>query len=179
MLPAHIETIRVGTFDIMTGEAVIADPCYSQDDIPSLGILTSATNGTYHAVIERATGIYGRVSRLYAIHDGATEKQLSDPRRLTLIPDGSDMTAGIPVDSGQVTICDASMYEGGTDSQWYGLLCDMSLDYDGNQAGAFCGGCISSSGYGDGFYPVFACVDDMGNELGWCVEFISDEELNE
>lgn len=179
--PQATETVELGTFDVISGQVAIADPCYRRRDVPSLGVLTEATNGTYHAVIEKIQGLYGRVSRLYAIHDDAFRGHGENPRALSLVPfdEGASMFSGAGVDSGQMSICDADLFRGGDDMTWYNMLCDITLDYEHDQSGTFDGGCVSSSGYGDGFYPVMMCQDGDGNEMGWCVVFIDDNELGE
>lgn len=157
--------VEVGTFDVLSGEVVVSDPCYDLTRNPDLGHTQEATNGTYHAVIEKELGIYGRVRRLYALREGFDE-----PDALTLRE-----VAGVGVDSGQMSICDA-MANHASDSAWYDMVCEITLDYEGNQSGVFEGGCASSSGYGDGYYPVYECLDERHENVGWCVIFIYDDD---
>jgi hypothetical protein len=91
----------------------------------------------------------------------------------------------VPVDSGQMMVVDPCYIR---DNDFYGNACSASLS--DNQAGAFsvtgnssfADAVCSSTGYGDGMYPVFIEYEDCGD---WgrrvksiTVEFISDEEYD-
>jgi len=102
----------------------------------------------------------------------------------------------VGVDSGQVMICDPCYI----DSEWkkeefkgdnkptenfsYPACCDLTiksprfgqLNYKMGHPGV---GVVSSSGYGDGLYPVYAEINEHGRIKSLFIEFIDDSEEND
>lgn len=168
-----LEVVHLGDFVISSGQVTIADPCYDLTKYPDLGFTTSVENGIYDAVIICGAERYGRVHRLYALRHGVSDAILAHPESLWL-----KEQSAVGVDSGQMAICDSMANHSG-DAKWYDMVCDITLDYDRRQSGTFDGGCASSSGYGDGLYPVYECLDKDDKAVGWCVVFIDIEEEEE
>lgn len=61
-----------------------------------------------------------------------------------------------------------------TTTDWYEICCDKTLS--NQQAGIVPGGCVSSSGYGNGGYPAYYANDKDGLVNAIKIVFISDEE---
>lgn len=142
----------IGKFEVVSGCIVAADPCYdtSGDAFNDLMAKFKAKNGTYRAYAEE---YMGRIARLHAIHESVKLDRggwIIRPTKYT----------GIGVDSGTMGIFDekyhAEYHTGDLDETWYDEnICENpELDSEGaaildNRA------CVSSSGYGDGSYPVY------------------------
>jgi len=142
---------KVGTFEIGSGEVVVSDPCYS------LGTWCQgqvhAKNGNWiGSVVMSDEDDWGiRVGKLIAKHEDHQNVEFSD--------NPSNIDAG--VDSGQMSIFDFDHYNLGDEDEdsgefgrgdWYDLVCRKTLK---DQFGVLPGGVVSSSGVGDGSYPVF------------------------
>ncbi len=161
--------MKIGSFMIESGKIIICDPCY--DDALHMHIVTPALNGQWEAYVEK---IDGRISKLYATLEGTSEIQLKKHKK----------HAG--VDSGQMGIYDARhfMNENSVEpplqdfgessyARWYLMCCNRTLNDVG--AGLIPHGVVSSSGWGDGRYPVRVSEHD-GKVNHIEITFIEDEE---
>ena len=172
------------TFEVTSGVMVCSDPCYSIDP-PTWcqGIINNVKNGTWVANVEKSDeGDWGeRIARLRVEHINA---------KRTYLTTQVDMDGG--VDSGQFGFFDKDFYrndEAAKDlkkyefspdydreegDSWYRACCDLTLAKE--SWGVLPNGVVSSSGFGDGSYPVFGEKDENGEWIAFEVIFIGDEE---
>lgn len=171
------------TFEVKSGVMVASDPCY---EIPTWcqGVIKNVKNGTWKAEVETSDeGDWGeRISRLRVEHINA---------KRTYITEQVDMDGG--VDSGQFGFFDKDFYRNdeaakdlkkydfggdfdrsGEGEQWYRAVCDLTLAKE--SWGVLSGGAVSSSGFGDGSYPVYGEKDENGEWVAFEVVFIGDED---
>lgn len=167
------------TFEVTSGVIVASDPCY---EIPTWcqGIIKNVKKGTWLAEIETSDdGVCGeRISRLRVEHINANRtyqmKQI-------------DMDGG--VDSGQFGFFDKDFYRNdeaaknlnkynfggdfnrdGGGEEWYRACCELTLAKE--SWGVLPQGVVSSSGFGDGSYPIFGEKDENGEWVVFEVIFI-------
>lgn len=140
--------IELGKFTIVSGQIIVGDPCYNEPEI-----CVPAINGDWLAYIEKNE----RIEKLIVQH------VLFDSIEVVNIDENA-----IGVDSGQAGVFDMSYYNDDTlvhnvswlseesplvaDQPWYSLVCDRTLAKP--HAGIIPFGVVSSSGWGDGDYPV-------------------------
>lgn len=171
------------TFEVISGVMVCSDPCYS---IPTFcqGVIKNVKNGTWKAEVETSDeGDWGkRISRLRVEHINA---------KRTYITEQVDMDGG--VDSGQFGFFDKDFYrndeaakdlkqydfgrivqDGEEGEKWYRACCELTLAKE--SWGVMPNGAVSSSGFGDGYYPVFGEKDENGEWVAFEVVFIGDED---
>lgn len=159
-----METIEVGTFEVMSGWIAVGDPCYSREaDRPDLVFQKPCVSGTWTAqvLIGDAESPWGqRVNFLIAT---CGEGKFSTRRSGVLL-----------VDSGQMSIFDSVArpddpgdYMG---PSFYHECCEAhGEEYASIALGA---GVVSSSGYGDGVYNVYLARNEKGLVVGVKVRFI-------
>ena len=168
------------TFEVTSGIIVASDPMY---EIPTWcqGIINNVKKGTWLAeAVVANKGIYGnRVASLTVTHLSA---------ETPLLFEEIDMSGG--VDSGQFGFFDKDFYcnnevakdlpqhNFGTDGhEWYRACCKLTLDKP--SWGTLPQGAVSSSGFGDGCYPVYGAKDANDEWVCFRVIFLDDEEENE
>ena len=171
-----MKTITLGT------NVRVSDPCYS-DDVWCKTKLTGVLPGTYHTDVTKSDeGDWGeRCSSIIAIHEDYINKDLN-----------WEYHSEIGVDSGQAGIfCESSYrndsieidtpptdfvlpYNDSEGDAWYEKMCRFTLGED--RWGSYNTGVVSSSGYGDGGYPLDIARDRSGFIIGMKVTFIGDEE---
>lgn len=177
----------LGYFEITSGQVMVSDPCYE------IGTwcqheLDKVKNGKWMSVKvssdEKDWGI--RVAELYAYTGDEPEEE--DFEHVE--------GASIGVDSGQAGIFDLSAYRNDKlidineiqnhfwrnendeiGQLWYGACCDITSS--GKSAGSLTGGVVSSSGYGDGGYDLYAVKDAEGLITAIKVVYIGDDEEEE
>lgn len=166
---------------INLGERVrVSDPCY--DDTVWCKTTMDVLPGEYFVdVTESDEGDWGtRISSLFAIH--------KDYKFSGLIWESDGV---IGVDSGQAGIFCESSYRNDSiemklpsvnfvlphmnipGDRWYEKICRFTLSED--QWGMYDTGVVSSTGFGDGMYPVEVARRD-GNVIGIKITYISDED---
>lgn len=144
---------KIGT--IYLGEsAILSDPGYELVISP-LSIINTI-EGEYNVYITRSKSkdnwLANRISNIIAIHKDYVKVMNG---RLPM-DDSEDLTCG--VDSGTCGIFDAGYYEdyhfeGGIDDDWFERMVIQGLPEFRITDGQ---GAFSSSGTGDGWYPIFA-----------------------
>lgn len=165
----------------LSNEVVVSDPCYS---IPTWcqTILTSVLPGRYIVQVNEDPES-GRNAELLVIHEDHYQKHLEYEEYGTC-----------GVDSGQLGIFDASSYRNDAiaadilipgdfvlpgdlseGDKWYEAMCRFTLGND-LQWGSYDAGVVSSSGYGDGVYPLEVSKDQDGNIVAMQVIFIFPED---
>jgi hypothetical protein len=172
------QTINLGP------EVYVTDPCYS---VPTWcqTKLTNVLPGEWIvSMIYDEKGGSNRNAELYLVH--------KDYQGKNLLYDW-DWLGDFGVDSGQAGVFDAASYRddayaaGITTPEvdfslpgdplegdaWYTKMCKFTLANDG--WGTYAAGAVSSSGYGDGMYPVYGAEVD-GKIVALQLVFISQEE---
>ena len=176
-------------FNITSGNLVISDPCYKLYEPLRYQEVLPAKNGKWvtHAEIEDTRHWGSRVSKLFAFHEDyapisrrwSLEYSGTNPVR-NRIHYGKDMA----VDSGQLGFFDYEFFKAHESEREYGSgdfysrCCDATLS--DKQYGIIDEqGVVSSSGYGDGSYPLYYVTDDFNRVVGVCVDYMSEEEYDE
>ena len=177
----------LGEFET-NGELHVSDPCYDLDLGPMLTDTVEVKPGKWLAWVEVSDeGRWGkRVSHLYASHISRAVSVYD--------PWGESIHDQIAVDSGQAGFFDPAHYRRDGDATgyawptgeeyewlrkmsetdpWYAMCCAKTTRAD---AGIVPGGCVSSSGFGDGTYLLFAQQDEAGVTDALLLEFISPDE---
>jgi hypothetical protein len=174
----------------------VSDPCYD-NDVWCKTQLTNVYPGEYNVSVEKSDeGDWGnRVSRLSVIHKGYV-MECEDESNW-------EEHSEIGVDSGQAGIfCETSYrndeivesittpevdfvlsYDDGAGDKWYGKVCKFTLTEP--QWGLYDTGVVTSSGFGDGGYPLDVVRNDDGEIVGMRITYIfpdvedEDEEEDE
>lgn len=177
-------------FEITSGAMVCSDPCYT-NDVWCMGIVNNVKSGTWSADVDETDGSSSwgrRIAKLRVHHtDSGVETMSSKWIKLT---------GTFGVDSGQFGFFDARHYRkadsvkdqtkhdfGGTDvadtdeEKWYRACCHLTLSPD--SWGVIPNGAVSSSGYGDGSYDVYALKNAQGEYIAFTAVFIDQEEEEE
>jgi hypothetical protein len=166
-------------------EVVVSDPCYA---IPTWcqTILTDVLPGRYIVQVNEDPES-SRNAELLVIHEDHANQFLEfhehsecgvDSGQLGIFDAASyrdDATAaGIPVPESDF---DMSPYHMPGD-QWYEAISKLTLDTP-EQYGSYDAGVVSSSGWGDGVYPLDVALDDDGKIVAMQVKFIYPDDEDE
>lgn len=140
---------KTNEFNVKTGTIGIGDPCYGSPSVSS-----KSKNGRWIAHVEKTDeGSWGnRIASIIVHHE-----DFNPAARLNIVEEG------IGVDSGQAGVFDGNY--NGEDSSFYDSCCSATLGKEGY--GCLKNGFVSSSGFGDGYYP---CVIYKEGEKAVCVE---------
>jgi hypothetical protein len=176
----ELEYKSIGTFEQTSTKIIVSDPCYaksmaSRSTMFSISsIVPNVLIGTWDVSSKFNSH---RVHELMAVHGDYAETDITFKK-----------FSGVGVDSGQVCICDYVFYKDDsvvgdrpvTDygiedpgDKWYNMCCHVTSN--GDCVGTIPNGCNSSSGYGDGCYPVYVAENDQGQQIGIKVIFIGDD----
>lgn len=157
---------KLGQVHLTTGKVVIADPCYGRETVKETrnATIVELRAGAYEAYYSRSAD--NRISALCIIP------------ALMNIDDVcyGDYELGVAgVDSGTCGIF-CNDYHKKTHTKT-GALDDWFEEFIANDDCPDTGitddcGVFTSSGYGDGCYPVFAVTDEHGNKVGVLIEYI-------
>lgn len=164
----------------------VSDPCYD-DDVWCKSMLTGVLPGKYSVEVEHSDeGDWGnRVASLTVVHE--------DFNHLTNWEDHDE----IGVDSGQAGIFCESSYRNDDvakfivtpEGQWnghlipnendgdlfYDKMCAFTINGEGGW-GSYDTGVVTSSGYGDGGYPLEVLRESNGYIVGMKITYISPED---
>jgi hypothetical protein len=171
-------------------KVVVSDPCY---EIPTWcqAVIDNVEPGEYECDVEKTDeGEWGnRCAVLRVIKLDSSHKD----------EDWEFYPADIGVDSGQCGVFDFDTYrrdsivpemedvenETGENwnyigwkeegEKWYGKICEYTL-FPECSHGGYKNGYVSSSGYGDGCYPLYVTRNKNGKIDGFMIIFISDDE---
>jgi hypothetical protein len=184
-----IQLVKLGTFEVTSGKLIVSDPCYTEFTeerwlARKLGHILPAVNGTWraYASICLEGDAHGRVAALLATHHSTDTGSFTECRTL-------QEEVEVDVDSGQLSIVCAALRplteeENGDmddEASYYGCCCKWTMSVPG--AGIIPGGCVSSSGFGDGGYN---CTVTYEQGPGPCraqlvnsvrVDFITERDL--
>ena len=187
-------TVKLGVFNVESGGLAVSDPGYaliSDVDPNSIRRVEKCLNGKWRAelvVKTFKTGSYGESdfqSELWVMHES-----ISDPAKLTWSLESSD----VGVDTGTAGIWDAGHFHDKNtvpkDMFWTSgetkgkptpsVPRDLWVSWcyelvkAPNFADVMTFGAVSSSGRGDGGYPLFVARDTAGNAVAAKIVFIDD-----
>lgn len=179
-------------FEVTSGKMVLSDPCYK---IPTWcqGVVDRVKNGTWVTEVNKTDqGSWGeRVSYLVAFNEQALKE--NPALEETLVNGwGKQLPFNFGVDSGQFGFFDNEHYRndksatdltkydfGDTYDQesgdsWYRAVANLTLADE--QWGVLPFGVVSSSGFGDGSYSVFAVVNEYDEYVGFMAVFINEDD---
>ena len=167
----------------LTNNVRVSDPCYD-NDVWCKTKLTDVLPGNYNVFVEKGDELgWGmRVKSVRVIHENFSDTDMWEEH------------SEIGVDSGQAGIfCETSyrndtIAEGivtppskfnlpGRDSEgdiWYEKMCNFTLSDD--QSGVYDTGVVTSSGIGDGSYPLDIIRERNGYIVGMKITYLFDEE---
>lgn len=166
----------------------VSDPCYD-DSVWCKTRLTDVYPGEYNVYTE--TSDEGRISRLTVIHKGYIMECMGESNWVE--------HSEIGVDSGQAGIFCETTYRNDeivpsittpesdfslgnyrkdeTGEEWYEAMCKFTLDKE--QWGVYDTGVVSSTGYGDGGYPLEVVRNDDEQIVGMRITYIFPEDEEE
>lgn len=174
--------------EIYLGKSVVVSDPMSGGDMSYLDmrvILKNVLSGYYKVVVKRVdTGKYGiRNSIVSVIHTGCLDK-----KKLIWKKYKDD----VGVDSGQAGIFDEKSYKNDgsvaflpwikkrapwkydnnkSGGMWYMKMSDMTLNSK-EKWGIYDNGVVSSSGFGDGNYPIYIAKDEKRRIIGIAIDFL-------
>ena len=173
----------------LSNEVMVSDPCYT---VPTWcqHKLTNVLPGEYQTkVVKYDDPMWGnRCSFIIAVHkDHNTEDKLNWRK----------VVADIGVDSGQAGIFCESSYRNdgiveniktpvsdfhivfdGEGEKWYEAMCKFTLSGEGHW-GSYDSGVVTSSGYGDGGYPLEVLRESNGYIVGMKITYLFPEDEEE
>ena len=169
------QTINLGS------EVYVTDPCYSVPTWCQLKFDNVLPGKWVATMIYDELGGSNRNAELVLIHQDYQSKDLV-----------YDWFGDFGVDSGQAGVFDAASYRDDAavagmklpklrepfkllgdysdGDAWYEAMCNFTLENDG--WGAYDAGAVSSSGWGDGMYPVYGAENDDGKIVALQLSFI-------
>lgn len=167
----------------LTNNVRVSDPCYD-NDVWCKTKLTDVLPGKYNVFVEKGDELgWGmRVKSLRVIHEDFSDTNMWEEH------------SEIGVDSGQAGIFCETSYRNdtiaesivtpdskfdlpGRDSEgdvWYLKMCNFTLSED--QCGVYDTGVVTSSGIGDGGYPLDIIREKNGYIVGMKITYLFDEE---
>lgn len=161
----------IGSFELTQPNMRVSDPCFNKD-VWCSRVLPNCQPGTWEAAIAHIdSNFWGhRVGALVVRHtDGPAFKRFESvrfdrvPKGIEIFPDDAG------VDSGQCGFFDDAFFRDDKDcegiettvdygSPWYNVCCDITLSEE--MGGIIPHGAVSSSGAGDGGYPIYYIEKD-------------------
>ncbi|UNK19453.1 DUF4241 domain-containing protein [Paenibacillus sp. N3/727] len=167
--------IRLGNFEVNSGQLVVADPCYELDkNTIIMGVLEPAMNGTWVGEVEKVeVRDWGEANaKLTAYHNSVSEQgEYLEWIKCPFVAGVDSGQAGI-FDIRQYRIPDADAGQGDvdTENEWYLTCCDITES--GEESGVLDGGVVSRTGVGDGAYGVYKAVNEQDQVVGVKIVFI-------
>jgi len=175
------------TFEVVSGEIVISDPCYSIEPPTWCAGTVKAKNGTW-GVYYQTDDRGDHITEIWAYSLDAAVNRPHIPDELTQAPPLPFING---VDSGQLGYFDRSHYRNddsakelakydfgeGYNSQpgdeWYRAMCEITLSNE--SFGVTPHGVVSSSGFGDGSYKTQGIFNEDGECIGLRTVFIEQD----
>jgi hypothetical protein len=174
----------------LSENVMVSDPCYTPDTWCQTK-LDNVLPGKYNVEVDKSDeGEWGtRVSSITIIHEDYTDGQVDWDDHSSLGVDSGqcgifcmtsyrndELSESITTPDVEFSLSDYRKDEGG--DRWYEKMCKFTLDKQ--QWGVYDTGVVSSSGYGDGQYPMEVMEDD-GKVVGIKITYLGhgDDELFE
>ena len=159
--------IDIGIIEL-SEKVIVSDPCYERNDRGMVKDLTVKPGRYKTGIVYNDDEEWGcRIASLFAVHE-----DLKDPK----LTDWKSVGVEVAVDSGQCGVFDDSIYPQLEDPAYTEMFYDenCSITLKKIPAGRLKNnkGAVSSSGYGDGVYELFAVYEN-----GECVALMLDFQL--
>lgn len=152
----------------LDGDVIIGDPCYFNRNIDGIdNVITKVKPGWYEAFFYEVD--YGKSGGSREMALEIFFKDMPEKEKDYLCFD--DEIGRVPVDAGMVCVFDFGYIEnnmrntkGEYSEDWYEKMCNITLRSCNGEEGYDCDtyedrGVVTSSGWGDGYYPVFVARD--------------------
>jgi len=172
-----IDTMHIGSFEVLSGKMQVTDPCYNRGTWCQ-GVLENVMNGKWVASVEivpnSMTGWGDRIGKIIVKNNDGVPKNYHT------------LEAEIGVDSGQAGFfCDSGYpqeHTGEYDDEetfyaFYGKICELTMTEQ--KSGVLSFGAVSSSGFGDGGYVCNYWTDSDGTVIQAEIVFITDEDFED
>ena len=172
----------------LSENVMVSDPCYTPDTWCQTK-LNNVLPGRYNVQVEKSDeGDWGtRVSSITVIHEDYTDGQVDWDQHSDLgVDSGScgifcmtsyrndEISEGITTPDVNFNLGDYRKDDGG--ERWYEKMCRFTLSE--NQWGLYDTGVVSSSGFGDGQYPM-EVMEDGDKVVGIKISYLDDFEEDE
>ena len=171
---------------ILSDKVYVSDPCYTPGTWCQ-AVIENVLPGNYEAIVDKTDNTMGwgnRCSHLFVIHESVSHKKLN----------WIEHPATIGVDSGQAGIFDFDSYRNDSHpipkvesddkfpdewakkegDKWYVNMCDRTLGEE--SWGTYDRGVVTSSGFGDGSYPLYVTRNTDGQIVGFHIDFLIEED---
>ena len=169
--------MNIGSFEQITSSMIISDPSYTydpKDDVSFSYVIDRVKEGKYNVYV--------------TLRDNHVESLMAVHSILSVYGDEWKETGSIGVDTRQAGIYDLSTYRDDNSVKEYPRT-DYEVDNPGDEwynvnsiittknssSGVLLNGTVSSSGYGDGEYPVYT-LGYNNNVIGVKIVFIDEGE---
>jgi hypothetical protein len=168
----------------------VSDPCYD-NDVWCKTSLSNVYPGEYNVEVDKSDqgGWGNRVTRLTVIHKGyimecADQSNWEEHSNIGVDSGqagifcetsyrNDELAAGITTPESNFSLEDYRKDSGGGDV-WYETMCKFTLG--GEQWGAYDTGVVTSSGIGDGMYPLEVVTNDDGEIVGMRITYLFPED---
>lgn len=173
---------KLGTFEQESNRMFVSDPSYQYIEaehsekyrLMKLNVvIDNVCTGKWNSLISIKNIDHNRNAELICMHESIDLAKLADNSLAW------SMIEDIGVDSGQAGIYDLKYYRDDrvvSAESWYELNCTITskpIDY----AGSIPFGAVSTSGYGNGFYPVYISKNPESKVVGVRIVFIELEKI--
>ena len=181
---------ETGKLFLINTECVVGDPCYFDSCRYAVRTVKDLVAGSYKTFVDKGVrGIKkGRIKELFIVHEGFENETLFEEEIDCLGVDSGQMGIYItdidetpitteeieasrnkefPYDDWRRDISEADTLQ----DKFYKVCCNHTLCKD-NYGNISDKAVVSSSGYGDGVYPLYLLRDKYGNKVGVKVRFI-------
>jgi hypothetical protein len=166
----------------LTNNVRISDPCYDNDVLCKTK-LTDVVPGKYNVFVGKEESDYGmRIKSLRVIHENFSGTEWEEHSEIAV----DSGQAGIFCETGyrnddtiveSIVIPKSNFDLPGRDGEgdvWYRKMCNFTLSED--QSGVYDTGVVTSSGMGDGLYPLHIMRDKNGYIVGMRITYMFDEK---
>lgn len=183
----------IGEFTQKSSKMIVSDPYY--DYIPKEHKANSRLFKLNNVIRNPSKGKWKVLTMVYDKEDGRNARLLAinesifneDNNEKYLVMDWEKIS-NIGVDSAMAGIYDLKHYgrirkpknsrkDEEDNDKWSEMNFNLTRNNKDNAA-IFKNGCVSVSGYGDGFYPVYVLKDNKENVVGVQIIFIANDQIN-
>lgn len=174
--------VKIGSYEQKSDQVIVSDPSYDYDPREHMPnsklmklnvVIINVMKGNWNAYVTVLENEKDRNAELISIHENENICYIKENQWIKIDEIG--------VDSGQAGIYDLKYFQNlpkYTKDSWYKMNSEITLK-EPNYAGVIPHGAVSSSGYGDGLYPVYIIKNKNGKITAIKINFIFEEESQE